>query len=127
MMRGRVPGAGRVVAAAVAVVVTVGLIGIDAESGGWFGAFLRVEFDADTRGGRPTVVGFVYNDNGVWAGNVRLLVESLDGDGRVIARGYAYVGGGVPPKSRTFFDARSPTTPGASYRVTVESFDWRSP
>lgn len=122
-MRDRLPGAGWAVAVAVAaIVLTVGPIGIEA------GGFLRVESEAAVRGGRLVVAGHVHNDNGAWVHNVRLLVESVDATERVVGRTYGYVAGGVPPKSRAYFEVRPRGTPeGSRLRVTVHSFDWLTP
>jgi hypothetical protein len=55
---------------------------------------------------------------------VRLLVETLDESGRVVGSAYGYVFGVVPSFNRTAFDVPLKTT-GASYRITVTSFDWK--
>jgi hypothetical protein len=86
---------------------------------------LRLEWDVSrTRSGRPGIQGYVYNDYMRSANNVRLLVETLDDQGRVIARAYGYVFGVVPSFNRTAFDVPIKQE-GASYRVTVTNFDWR--
>jgi hypothetical protein len=86
---------------------------------------LRLEWDVGrTRSGRPGIQGYVYNDYMRSANNVRLLVETLDDQERVIARACGYVFGVVPSFNRTAFDVPN-VTEGASYRVTVTSFDWR--
>ncbi len=86
---------------------------------------LRLEWDASqTRGGRPMVAGYIYNDYGRPANNVRLLVETLDGSGRVIDRAFGFVRGIVPVFNRSYWVVPV-KTPGASYRVTVTSFEWR--
>jgi hypothetical protein len=58
--------------------------------------------------------------------SVRLLVEGLDGSGRVIGSTTGYVLGDVPPSNRSYFDIRAPAKAAASYRVTIESFAWRA-
>ena len=65
-----------------------------------------------------------YNDYGRPANNVRLLVETLDGSGRVIDRAFGFVRGIVPVFNRSYWVVPV-KTPGASYRVTVTSFEWR--
>jgi hypothetical protein len=55
---------------------------------------------------------------------VRLLVQALDGTGAVIGSTTGYVSGDVPPGSRSYFEVRGPVK-AASYRVTIDSFDWR--
>lgn len=86
---------------------------------------LRLEWDASqTRGGRPMVTGYIYNDYGRPANNVRLLVETLDGSGQVIDRAFGFVRGIVPVFNRSYWVVPLKTS-GASYRVTVTSFEWR--
>lgn len=87
---------------------------------------LRVEWSAsEDRRGRPVVSGYVYNRRaGVYAIAVRLRVEALDGSGAVVGSSTGYVMGDVPPSSRSYFEVRAPVK-APSYRVTVDSFDWR--
>lgn len=89
------------------------------------GAHVRVEWEVgQARTERPVVSGYVYNDHGLTASGVRLLVESLDAGGRVVGRTVGYVdGGGVPAKGRTYFEVPV-TVRGAAYRVSVGSVDW---
>ncbi len=91
------------------------------------GIDFRLRFDWDVtqnRKGQPVVEGYLYNDYSRAANNVRLLVESLDASGQVIGRSYGYVVGIVPVFNRSYFSVPV-TTPGASYRITVTSFEWR--
>ncbi len=82
----------------------------------------RVEWQvAPRRDGRPELSGYVNSSHGLAASDMRLLVETLDGSGQVVARTLGYVDSLVPPFGRTYFTVRLPTA-GASYRVTVTSF-----
>jgi len=86
---------------------------------------LRFEWNvAQTRGGRPEIQGYIYNSYMRAANNVRLLVETLDDTGQVIDRTYGFVFGIVPVFGRTPFNVPLKMA-GASYRITVTSFDWR--
>jgi hypothetical protein len=86
--------------------------------------YFRVEFEAGRgKGGRTLLTGYVYNDNGLAPARVRLLVDSLDPAGRVIATTVGYVDSLVPLKGRTYFEVAI-ERPGASYRVSVPYFDW---
>jgi hypothetical protein len=76
-----------------------------------------------TRGG-PQIQGYVINDYMRPAINVRLLVESLDGNGQVVDRAYGFVVGGVPALNRAPFVVRLKTA-GASYRISVTDFIWK--
>ncbi|HEU5192513.1 MAG TPA: hypothetical protein VFX14_22760 [Methylomirabilota bacterium] len=87
--------------------------------------YFRIEYAAGTdRKGRPTLSGYIYlNSTGQGAARVRLLVETLDASGQVVARDIAYVDTDIQVSGRTYFEAR-PKTPGANYRVSIYSGDW---
>jgi hypothetical protein len=78
-----------------------------------------------SRRGRPVIRGYVINQHGRPAADVRLLVESLDASGAVVARAIGFVPGLVQFNDRAYFEVPL-RTPGASYRVTVTSLDWRA-
>jgi len=85
---------------------------------------LRFEWEArQTRSGRPVVDGYLYNDWKRVAYNVVLLVEALDGSGRVVDRSVSLLPGIVPAWSRAYFEVPL-ASPGASYRISVSSFEW---
>ena len=86
---------------------------------------LRLEYEVvESKGGRLQAQGYIYNDYGRVANAVKLLVESLDSSGQVVARAIGFVHGQVPVLNRSYFDVPV-KVPGASYRITVTSFDWR--
>ena len=87
-------------------------------------ARLRLDWQVGTRRGRPLIQGYVYNDYGRSAVDVRLLVETLDASGAVTARTIGFVRGVVPFHDRSYFEV-SLKTAGASYRVSLTTFDWR--
>jgi len=85
---------------------------------------LRFEWEAgQSRSGRPSIDGYLYNDFKRFAYNVVLLVETLDATGRVIQRTISMLPGTVPPFGRTYFEVPLKSA-GASYRITVTSFEW---
>jgi len=111
------------VALGLLLVATDGARGISSPSG--IDSRLRFEYEVGrTRHGQPEIQGFIYNDYGRAANNVRMIVETLDESGQVIGRGYGYVFGIVPAFSRTPFNVPLQTA-GASYRLTVTLFEWR--
>jgi len=85
-------------------------------------SYFKVEWQADERGGKPTISGYVTNQWGLGMRKVRLRVEALDAAGSVTASYIGYVNGDVTPGSRVYFEvpvqAKAP-----NYRVTVLSFD----
>ena len=85
---------------------------------------LRLEWEAVQSGrGRPVVEGYLYNEYKRPATNVVMLVESLDGDGRVTGRAISLLPGTVPAFGRTYFEVPLKSA-GASYRIAVTSFEW---
>ena len=89
-------------------------------------ARIRLDWEAGTRrGGKPAIQGYVYNDYGRPATDVHLLVETLDASGAVTARTIGFVQGVVQFNDRVYFEVPLKAA-GASYRVTVTSFDWKA-
>ena len=87
--------------------------------------YLRVEYTVEPgKDGQSTLTGYVYNERDMWAANVMLAVEILDASGAVVDSTTDSVYGNIPPRNRSFFDVKLPTT-GASYRVIVRTVDWR--
>jgi hypothetical protein len=98
-------------------------VAVSAPSG--IDARIRLDWDAGTgRGGKPVIQGYVYNDHGRPAADVHLLVETLDASGAVTARTIGFVVGVVQFSDRVYFEVPLKAA-GASYRVTVTSFDWK--
>jgi hypothetical protein len=91
---------------------------------GVYGAdsYFTVEWQADERGGRPMVSGYVTNQFGLPMRNVRLRVEALDAAGGATANYIGYVNGYVSPGSRVYFEVPVPAK-ASNYRVVVLSFD----
>ncbi len=85
---------------------------------------LRFEWQASqSRGGRPVIVGYLYNDYKRVANNVILLVETLDVSGQVTQRTISLLPSIVPAFGRTYFEVPLKAA-GTSYRITVTSFEW---
>jgi hypothetical protein len=70
----------------------------------------------------PGVEGYLYNGLGWRITNVRLRIDTLDSTGRVTSQTHGWVMGDVAPDGRAYFFIPI-TAYGATYRVTVESFD----
>ena len=86
---------------------------------------IRIDWESGTRrGGKPVIQGYVFNDYGRPASDIHLLVETLDASGAVIAKTIGFVQGVVQFNDRIYFEVPLKVT-GASYRVTVTSFDWK--
>jgi hypothetical protein len=85
--------------------------------------FFGLEWAGGERRGHPNVTGYVVNNYRVRAGNVRLLIESLDASGKTVGTTSTVVAD-VPAGGRVYFEVpvreRTPR-----YRVTITSWDWR--
>jgi len=85
--------------------------------------FFHVEWTATaSRPGQSRITGYVYNDYGQPAVNVRLQISGLDATGRDVDNMTWPVGDTVPGNGRAYFDVRVPDS--RSYRVSVVSFDF---
>jgi hypothetical protein len=86
---------------------------------------LRLEWTAEpTKRGGTQLSGYLYNDRDQWAASPRLLIETLDSAGQVIASTLFSAVSDVPPRSRSYFNAPVPSG-AASYRMSVRYVDWR--
>ncbi len=73
-------------------------------------------------GGRPAVEGYIHNERYVWLSDVRVRVEVLNADGIAVEEASGWVVGNIRPGGRGYF-AVAVKPLGASYRVSVVSFD----
>lgn len=80
----------------------------------------RVEVDreAPTRG---AIAGWLYNDSRDTVGLVRLRLEVIDDNGKVLERQQGWAYGNLRPGDRAFFRIPIPEQKGTR-RITVESF-----
>ncbi len=111
---------------ALAIVLAALTLPGHAQEGQVYGAdqFFQLTWEPVEYGGRLSVGGYVINTYGLEAINVRLIVESLDGSGRVLAKTIGYVNYPIPPSGRGFFEIFPPGN-ASSFRVHVLSWDWR--
>jgi hypothetical protein len=86
--------------------------------------YFAVSWEPFERRGQPHLSGHVVNRYGVGATGVRLLVESLDASGQVVAQRVERMGGTVPGFSDRYFEVAVPQ-PAPSYRVRVFTFDFQ--
>ena len=82
----------------------------------------RVEWEAAQARRGPVIRGYVHNDSGYTAANVRLLIESLDAGGQVTATTIGYLPGTAPPFDRLYFEVPLKAT-APTYRVRVGSWE----
>lgn len=89
-------------------------------AGGWQRIF-TLEWQADQRGGRPIIAGYVTNISGYQIENVQLLLEAVDGAGQVLNQRVVRVRGDMGGSARLFFEFPVPASP--SYRIEIFSYD----
>ncbi|MGH7308105.1 MAG: FxLYD domain-containing protein [Candidatus Rokuibacteriota bacterium] len=70
----------------------------------------------------PGIEGYVYNASDYRIGSVRLKVDVLDTEGRVIREQFAWVYGAIDARGRGYFSLQ-PLKRGETCRIAVESFD----
>jgi hypothetical protein len=87
---------------------------------GWEAIF-NVTWQPGQYRGQPVVEGYVTNISPYETTQVRVLVESLDGAGRVTNQRIAWVPGDLGGGGRLFFQV--PAAPAPAYRVRIFSYD----
>ena len=91
----------------------------------WIEPYVKVEWQIGFRKGHPIVWGYIYNQRGMYATRVRILIEQLDRTGKSVGSQTAWVPGDLPRFGRAYFEQPVPTA-DATYRVSVISLDWFS-
>jgi hypothetical protein len=81
----------------------------------------RVEWQSRPTGNGAVVDGYVFNDSGIVAERVRLLIEGLDAAGQVTSKTLTYARH-TQPYTSTYFWSRAPAA-AHTYRVSVLSYD----
>lgn len=83
--------------------------------------WLRLDWTMQSRSTGQEISGYVHSHHGAPIYDVRLLAQSLDGAGNVLAQKLTWVHGILPGHQRTYF--RIDAMPAAErYRVTVWAF-----
>ena len=72
--------------------------------------------------GTPVYAGYIYNGGGGGVANIRLLIETLDAEGKTIGQAQGTARGSMLSRDRLYFEVPLDTT-GAGYRVRVLSWD----
>ena len=84
--------------------------------------YLKLDWQTAPAGPQTAVWGHVYNDFGLPARDIQLLVQALDEAGRPVAQTIAWIPFVLAPGTTGSFEARVPSA--SSYRVSVASFSW---
>lgn len=72
--------------------------------------------------GKPALEGYLYNEGSAWLSDVRVRVEVLDADWKVVEEALGWVTGTLGPRGRGYFSVRLKRL-GTAYRVSVYSFN----
>ena len=70
----------------------------------------------------PTISGTVYNGSSYRVTNVRLRVEGLDAEGKLVGHRLTWAYGSISPGATTSFVVERVSS-ATDYRITVQSFD----
>ncbi len=84
--------------------------------------FFSLEWQASPRGNQRIVQGYIKNNWGLAAANMRLLVEALEPPDRLVSQRISWLGGQLTPGTRAYFETSMPPAP--TYRVRVFAYDW---
>ena len=107
----------------VGLLVVAGAARAQNYASGYVEQYFKFEWEI-TQGKRsPVMKGYIYNNHGSRAVNVRVLVIELDAAGQAVKRTASWVPSGIPGKGRAYFEVPVEHA-DAGYRVTLESFDW---
>jgi hypothetical protein len=112
----------RCVLAAVLVLLFSGAAAAQTDFGADPARYLKLDWKAAPAGAQTAVWGHVYNDFGLPARDIQLLVQALDEAGRPVAHTITWVPFVLAPGTTASFEARVPAA--ASYKVSVASFSW---
>lgn len=85
--------------------------------------FFKIDWEAvEMEARRPVVRGYVVNDSPYTVTRMQLLLDALDGSGRVVAQQISWLPGTLPAFSRTYFEILVRQRAQA-YRVRVLAYD----
>ena len=84
--------------------------------------FFALDWQTSRRGNQSVVQGYIRNNWGFTAANMRLLVEALEPPDRLVSQRIIWLGGQLTPGTRAYFETAMP--PATTYRVRVFAYDW---
>ena len=87
------------------------------------GRYFKLQWESADHKGRPVVQGSIFNDYGVPARKIRVLVDSLDAAGGVTAQTIGYVAFDLTAGTRAYFEVPVPAR-AAAYRVAIFQWEW---
>lgn len=110
-----------VAALVLGAVTAAGAADIEPLVRGWE-QFFTLDWEVSERFGRPVVRGEISNQSPYTMTHVQLLVDALDGAGRVVAQQFAWGPRFLAPSDRRYFEIPLKER-GHGYRVRVLAFD----
>ena len=85
--------------------------------------YFTLSWTVEERKGKPVVIGKIYNNWGLAAANMRLLVDELDANGQIVDQKLGWLGFTLTPGTTAPFEIPvAHATP--NHRVSVFAFDW---
>jgi hypothetical protein len=85
--------------------------------------YFTLSWTVEERRGKPVVIGKIYNNWGLAAANMRLLVDELDANGQIVDQKLGWLGFTLTPGTTAPFEIPvAHATP--NHRVSVFAFDW---
>jgi hypothetical protein len=85
--------------------------------------YFTLSWTVEERKGKPVVIGKIYNNWGLAAANMRLLVDELDANGQIVDQKLGWLGFTLTPGTTAPFEVPvAHATP--NHRVSVFAFDW---
>lgn len=85
-------------------------------------ASFRVTWQSDRNGAVPWLEGRVFNTSPLRVTNVRVQIEGLDGEGRVLSKNVAWALGDIAPGAETSFRTQ-PVSGAVDYHARVVAYD----
>ena len=85
--------------------------------------YFKLQWEAADHKGRPVVQGSIFNDYGVPARKIRVLVDSLDAAGGVTGQTIGYVAFDLTAGTSAPFEVPVPAR-AAAYRVVIFQWEW---
>lgn len=84
--------------------------------------FFTLEWQVDRSRQPPRVWGYLFNDWGLPAGRVRILIDGVGPDGELLGQQLAWIGL-LMPGTRVYFEVPAERS-APEYRVRVFAYDW---
>src|SRR5262245_5741275 len=85
--------------------------------------FFMLDWQVSQGRNQPLVWGHIFNDWGMPAARVQLLVEGLDAQGKIVGQKVHWLGSTLSPGIKDYFEVPVPWQ-APTHRVSVFAYDW---